>query len=626
MSRSCLFWDWTEDQLAVVLKEDDFLGIKLGNFKPDCPPLTEEELDEEGRQKLAVIRSVMTGELSDFFEGAAPFDFYTADKGGKITPPAENLRMIYSHCGLYGTVLDQDISTSFPDELLEKYQEAGVNAVWIQAVLYQLVPFPFDESYSAGWEARQARLRELVARVARYGIKVFLYLNEPRSMPLSFFEKYPELKGHERKELGDACLCTSCPEVLGYLREGVSSLCREVPGLGGFFLINMSENMTHCKSVAVKEFNCPRCGSIPAQKLVSDVITTIAEAAWSKDPNLQIVAWNWAWEVGMKEEEMRKCIAGIPSKVILQSTSETKIPTHIGGVDGEVRDYSMSIPGPGEWARNFWKIAKEYGHDICAKVQVNCTWECSTVPFLPVFDLIREHMTGLKAEGVEHLMLSWTLGGYPSVNLKVVNGCLADPSEAAYDRLLEEEYGENAPIIKKAASIFSEAYREFPFQIGCAYLGPQNGGPSNLLYLKPSGFQATMTCFAYDDLTKWRSIYPEEVYRNQWEKLTFRWKEGLELIRDLLDCDFKRMAYGGYGLFRSSCLQTAFVMERDGKADKEKLRKIVEEERELAEMMLRLMQQDASIGYEAANHYYFNKGMLAEKIISCDMLQKALLG
>jgi hypothetical protein len=33
--------------------------------------------------------------------------------------------------------------------------------------------------------------------------------------------------------------------------------------------------------------------------------------------------------------------------------------------------------------------------------------------------------------------------------------------------------------------------------------------------------------------------------------------------------------------------------------------------------MLSLMNRNASIGYEAANHYYFSKGQLAEKMVNC---------
>ena len=40
--------------------------------------------------------------------------------------------------------------------------------------------------------------------------------------------------------------------------------------------------------------------------------------------------------------------------------------------------------------------------------------------------------------------------------------------------------------------------------------------------------------------------------------------------------------------------------------------------------MYNLMQNNSAIGYEAANHYYFNKGMLAEKVINCEYLKGAI--
>lgn len=50
----------------------------------------------------------------------------------------------------------------------------------------------------------------------------------------------------------------------------------------------------------------------------------------------------------------------------------------------------------------------------------------------------------------------------------------------------------------------------------------------------------------------------------------------------------------------------------------------VTEEKELALLMYDLMQKSSLIGYEAANHYYFNKGMLAEKVINCEYLCREL--
>ena len=40
----------------------------------------------------------------------------------------------------------------------------------------------------------------------------------------------------------------------------------------------------------------------------------------------------------------------------------------------------------------------------------------------------------------------------------------------------------------------------------------------------------------------------------------------------------------------------------------------------MTKQMLELMNKNASIGFEAANHYYFSKGQLAEKIVNCKYL------
>jgi len=612
---------WSEDKLATVLKDDDFLDVKLGE-KPFCPPVVREPLTAAQKAQLACIKRTVQAHFGGMFNGAAPFSFFQKEELPTAVGEGDvaGLRLIYSYCGLYANVLEQDIALSYPDELLSMYRAAGVNAIWLPVVLYQMVPFYFDESYSAGWQDRVARLRELIGRADAYGIKVYLYLNEPRCMPQDFFEKHPSLKGKTRPPY--AALCSSNPRTLEYLRYAVRTLCEAVPGLGGFFTITCSENLTHCKSHK-KGDPCPRCQSTPVAQLVSDVITAISESSRAVDPQIRTVAWTWAWESFMNAEEIADCLSHLPREVIVQCNSEARLPFTVGGVSGTVQDYSMSIPGPAPMAKSIWEQARALGHETCAKVQVNVTWECSTIPFLPVFDLIRQHMSGLREVGVEHLMLSWTLGGYPSINLKVASDCLKDPDEARYRALLEKEYGAHAEAVFRAAKRFSDAFRHFPFHIGTLYQGPQNAGPSTLLYATPTGLPSTMTCYAFDDLERWRSIYPADVFEKQLRLLSEGWQQGLELLEALPDCELKRAAWGGYALFRSSYLQTHFIRCRD-EGDRAEMRAAAVEERELALLMYDLMQKSALFGYEAANHYYFNKGMMAEKVLNCEQLLQEL--
>ena len=131
---------WDEDKLSVVLKEDDFLFVKLGNFKPYCEKVIPTELDSVGLERLKAIRENLSRKAVDLFSGVRPFDFFPDTEGTEdaFSNDTEDLRLIYSYCGLYATVLDNDIEISYPEVLLKKYKRAGINAIWLPVVLYQL--------------------------------------------------------------------------------------------------------------------------------------------------------------------------------------------------------------------------------------------------------------------------------------------------------------------------------------------------------------------------------------------------------------------------------------------------------------------------------------------------------
>ena len=130
----------------------------------------------------------------------------------------------------------------------------GVRGVWLQGILYQLTPFPFDPALSTGWEARIAALNRLIARAKRHGIGVYLYLNEPRSMPDAFFARYPHLRGARE---GDFCaMCTSTDEVRAYLEDAAYRLFCAAPDLAGFFTISIKSHKLL--------FSRAGCGRLPA--------------------------------------------------------------------------------------------------------------------------------------------------------------------------------------------------------------------------------------------------------------------------------------------------------------------------------------------------------------------------
>ena len=138
-------------------------------------------------------------------------------------------RYCYSYFALYGDPLLDPTLDPYPDGYLARLAASGVDGVWLQAVLTRLAPFPWDARQSEHYEARLKNLRLLVERARRHGVGVYLYLNEPRACPVSFFATRPELKGVAEGDF--AALCTSVPEVRDYLAASVESICRAVPGL-----------------------------------------------------------------------------------------------------------------------------------------------------------------------------------------------------------------------------------------------------------------------------------------------------------------------------------------------------------------------------------------------------------
>ncbi len=599
--------DTDAESLALLLREEDFLDVKLGK-KPVCEPVRLRELTGGERARTARIREVMDA-LS--FDGVRPFDF------GYEAPPVTfsgrelaGLRMIYLFSGLYQKAFDVPSEEYCSDEMLDAYRRLGINAVWTQGVLYSLTEFPFDPSLSEGWEKRLDNLRRFTERLDRFGIKLILYINEPRSMPRGFFEKNPELRGAERSP-DRVCLCTSVPEVREYLSGAVETVCRAAPLIGGFFTITRSENTTNCYShITPENCTCPRCRRRTVGEVIGELLGALREGIDRVDPSKKLIAWSWDWDRFNLE-----IIHSLPKNVILESQSELYVPTEVGGVAGKVVDYSMGQPGPGERAREEWKLASSLGHETMAKIQVNTTWEGSTVPALPVFPLVEDHIKKIRDCGVKHFHLSWTLGGYPSGNL----------ARAAKYWYEHAETPEESEAEKRASRLFSEALSEFPFCIGTLYYGPQNGGPSNLLFPEPTGYHATMTCFAFDDLEKWRSIYPAEIFESQFEKLCALWREGLDALNGEPETEFAIMANAAYCLYRSSLDQIRFLRAREA-GDRETMRVIAANEEKTARNMLSLMNRNAAIGFEAANHYYFSKGALAEKVLNCRYLASALRG
>lgn len=635
---------WTPEQLAYTLREDDFLFIKLGSLKPQCAPLRYQPPDAATLRREREIAQIVREEFGESaLRTEDPlFGFVTRllrKPADPSPPPArDGLRFCYSHFALYGDPLLDSEADPYPEGYLAQLAQAGVNGVWLQGVLHKLAPFPWDLEQSAQHERRLKNLRKLVARARRQGIRVFLYLNEPRAWPLKFYSRHPELQGVVE---GDhAALCTSVPEVQQFITAAVATICRTVPDLGGFFSISASENLTNCWSHG-NGAGCPRCGKRAHAGVIAEVNRLFHDGIRRAGTQAQLIAWDWGWNDAWAGDAIRQ----LPRGVALMSVSEWRLPIERGGVKSEVGEYSISAVGPGPRATEHWRIAREQGLKAIAKIQAGNTWELSAVPYIPAVANVARHAENLCGANVGGFMLGWTLGGYPSPNLEVVSETLACGSaETAMQRVAERRFGRALALaVVQAWRGFSAAFSEFPYHGGVVYSAPQQLGPANLLWAAPTGYRASMVGFPYDDLDAWRAIYPPEIFALQLETVADGFERTLRELRTVAtdaphvsaaqrmefaaEC---RVAEAAGIHFRSAANQARFVMARRALAaantagqaaqPRAALQHLLHDEIALARRLYALQRADSRLGFEASNQYFYVPADLMEKVLNCRQL------
>lgn len=616
---------WTAEQLAYTLREDDFFFHKVGKLKPSSLPLQwAPPTPAENKRAEEIAQLIRQTFPQGGLEGKVPLFAFIEDL--KSSPPQTSpttqvddqapLRMGYSYFAMCGDPLLDPTLDPYPDGLLARLAAVGENAVWLHVELGHLSPTPW--SHDLHIEQRRTALRDLVNRAEKHGIKIFLYFNEPRSLPSSaqLFKQQPGWRGVQEKDFN--ALCTSVPAVRAGIRDAVESLCRAVPSLGGFLTITASENLTNCWSHG-QGSQCPRCKDRKPAEVVAEVSATIDEGIRAAGGKQRYLAWDWGW----RDEWALEVIQRLPTTVELMSVSEWSLPIERGGVKSSVGEYSISAIGPGPRALRHWAAAKKRGLRIAAKIQCGNTWELSSVPYLPVLENVTQHASALRDAGVQDIMLGWTLGGYPSPNIQAISEI---NTGGTLDTLAEKRHGlKNGAAAATFWRECSAAFREFPFNIRTVYNAPLQMGPANPLWATPTNYKACMVGIPYDDLAAWRSIYPAEVFTGQLEKVATGFESAVAKLRTSAPQlppaleEEARFAEAAAIHFASVANQSRAVEARD-LGDRTKLRSLCEAEAKLASRLHSLQSQDSRIGFEASNQYYYTPHDLVEKVINCHWL------
>lgn len=607
---------FSEEKFEFVIKEEDFLWVKLGNFKPDCDsvyyyPLTEEQIAKTDK----IAKMVRKNSVSNY----KYFGFFDDLKVVNKTKSSNGIKLIHGYITPCGDVFLDDSKEYMSDEQLSLYAENGVNAIYVHGILSKLSYYPFKPELSRGYEKRRKNLKDLTDRAEKFGIKVFLYVNEPRSLPIDDFKKFPHLKG--RTEDGYAGFCFEQKEVQDYLYKAVKDLAKSIGNLGGLLTITMSENLTHCNYRP--DTNCKVCKNIPAEVSVAKVNNVMAKALKDSKTNAQLLAYAWGWSdfMGWTDEQVKTVMGLLDKDISVVVPSEYQLSIKKGGIKSKIIDYSISNPGPSKLAVKTFKYAQDNGLRVLAKTQTGNSWECSCVPYIPAYDLIKEHIDNLKSHGVNDYMLSWTLGGYPSPSLDLVNSLSNGKS---YDEWYKDYYGENAETIKQAVELYCKGFREYPFSIDGLYFSPKNVGPANLISTYNEEKESCMVGFSFDDYEHWVGPYGYDVYVKQMKKLVKLMSNSVKIIESIENKDAKiqeLLLYTKVSLmhFTYDLYHTEYShLKRNLEENKAEILSLLKKMRKLTVNALKYASIDSKIAFETSNHYFYVQNNLLEKLVNID--------
>lgn len=627
--------DMGEKEYDRLLIYYDFLNVKVG-AKPEVEEPCYSPLSNEDEIKTAEIKKFMQENYRD--PEVMPFDFFSNSPECVYSEPEEYSitdRYTSSYTASYDGFLDDDDLKDYPEDYLIRLKKTGINAIWVQETLRNITPFTFDESYSVGYERRLNNFKKLTERCAKCGLGVYLYLNEPRALPEEFFVKYPHLKG-QITENNEYCLCTSNQEVKDYLYDSIRLLVKNVPLLTGIMTITMSENATHCASRLFVQKNqgiyltCEKCQKRKPEEMSAEISNIMMKACRDEGAKTKVVSNLWAWSVfsDWTEEMILHGVDCLDKDITVMCVSETEQDLCRGGVPVKVFDYSISVVGPSDISRKILKRAKENGHKIWAKIQVNNSWEVSAVPYIPTFGLMVKHIENLKELGVSGLMMGWSLGGYPGGALPLCNG-LCSKEDFDIGAWYDKTYADKSLDVQKAVAIFDDAFTNLPFSLANLYFGPNTLGVANLWTLELSNRSSTMVCYAQDDYEFYTSPYGPEIYISQYKLMCDAWEKGLKVIENLNGNlafeEFKRCAFATYNHLKGGMLHAEYAfLKRNAKDNKARLLEVIEEDKALVKNLYELMQKDAKIGFEMTNHYFYNSNLLLEKMLNLDYLKEKI--
>ncbi|MCK5844750.1 MAG: hypothetical protein KAG97_08595 [Victivallales bacterium] len=472
-------------------------------------------------------------------------------KGRFACSPMLKNRISRSPAAFFQGVEFEYLDTAYTDNYLRKMAHYHINGIWVHAHMRDLVATEVFPTLSGNAERYSDTVGRLIDRAAKFGIKVFIYCQEPMGIHKTdpFWNDNLDVRGHYSDSQNSYALCTSTQKVRDFLFEGSKRLFIELPGLGGLIVISSSEFNSHC--FIGMETNCERCRSRTKSDVTSEVLNLLNAGAKAARKNAEIIAWNWSW--GPHQSEI---IKRLDDSISLMADYERGANRTFVGIKHTLDEYSLSYVGPSE---RFMEVAGHAGNErrMYAKLQLGVTHEIATVPYFPVMQKIAQKFLNMKKLGLAGVVECWNFGNILSRNIEVSNlFAWENDYEKPEDVLVpiaERDFGvEAAPGFLAAWRKFCEATDHYPFQNPFIYRGSLNyGGAYPLIFEKldkipPTSwhlfgeveYEPDFSSYSNewgDDIDVLCSNFGRDCTIDSFRIMTDEWGRGVEIMRSAVE-------------------------------------------------------------------------------------------
>ena len=533
---------------------------------------------------------------------------------------------------------------TYTDEALKVIADSDFNGIWVHGILHNIVKQGEFPEFGVYADEQQEKLRNLIGRAAKHGIKVFLFMQPPRALSgeLDFWKNHGDVAGASetidwdnlKRPTPFVSLCTSTEKVRRYLRGAFANLSKALPGLGGYIIISASEYPGHCYVRGMThERNCPRCSKRTSSEVISELIRTIYNGMRDASATQEMIAWNWSWAMVADE---KKIAADLPPGVVCMADFERggRYPM-LEHADHVIDEYALCYPGPSERFTETTDIASRHGLRIAAKLQFGTTHELGSVPNLPLISNIHAKADYLRRHGCAGFMGCWNFGNMTTANTAAFNFFLTEEAPDDRDTALEafaaKYFPECTPSqIAEAWRIFADAMNHFPHSIPFLYQGPASWALGHFVppgAMRGKGGNSWQVNERGDDISAAfkGSEFTLDESLDGFKYLSARWREGVEVLSRGLNGarDAHSLEELGNAIVCGAAFRSAYNHMRlykmkleKNSADGEEYRKIAADELKNVTEALPYVEADKRLGFHSeAQAYLFDAPRIKEKIL-----------